>query len=300
MKFPNFLVIGRAKSGTTALWQTLRSHPEIYMPLAKEPSYFVTDGAPTRLIGPPYKYAVHRLDEYMQLFSAVTTETALGEASIQYLECGMAEQAAHRIRAQIPGARLIAIIRQPADFIHSYYYFLRSRGMEKARSLQAALDEEQAGARSHCYPGFRYWENSLNVPQLKAYYDRFPREQIKVFIYEEWRDAPQPVLAEICAFLEVEPFPAQYYEVAQANTTHARRISILGKLIGKSHPILDIIRRGVPAAWRKSLALRLQAWNRTRPDALDPALRASITQARRTDILQTQELIQKDLSHWLT
>jgi len=32
MEIPNFLIIGAAKSGTTALYRYLKQHPEIYMP----------------------------------------------------------------------------------------------------------------------------------------------------------------------------------------------------------------------------------------------------------------------------
>ena len=38
--FPNFVVIGAPKSGTTSLFHYLKQHPDVYLPVRKELHYF--------------------------------------------------------------------------------------------------------------------------------------------------------------------------------------------------------------------------------------------------------------------
>ena len=40
---PDFFVVGQPKSGTTALYEVLRAHPQIYMPPIKEPTFLASD-----------------------------------------------------------------------------------------------------------------------------------------------------------------------------------------------------------------------------------------------------------------
>ena len=70
MKLPNFLIIGAAKSGTTALYRYMKQHPEIYLSDRKEPHFFsYTDQ--TKLTNGPDDYvrkAITNFNEYQGLF----------------------------------------------------------------------------------------------------------------------------------------------------------------------------------------------------------------------------------------
>ena len=43
-RVPDFFIVGHAKSGTTALYEMLRAHPQIFMPDLKEPKFFAYEG----------------------------------------------------------------------------------------------------------------------------------------------------------------------------------------------------------------------------------------------------------------
>lgn len=64
MALPNFLVIGAAKSGTTAFYHLLRQHPDIYMSPQKEPNYFIQGSGEMYFQGPHYRH----LQRYRDLF----------------------------------------------------------------------------------------------------------------------------------------------------------------------------------------------------------------------------------------
>src|SRR5689334_24224361 len=113
---PNFIVIGAAKAGTTALYWYLAEHPAVFMSPVKETNYFAygVDAAGHLLYGDPehHTFPVRTLAEYEQLFAEAAGQRAIGEASPIYLEC---PQAAQRIRDLLPAAQLICALRHPVE-----------------------------------------------------------------------------------------------------------------------------------------------------------------------------------------
>src|SRR5213595_3476470 len=82
-RMPDFFIVGHQKSGTTALYEMLARHPQIYMLAGKEPSFFASElheRTPPRPDGTP-----RTLAEYVALFSAARPDQLVGEASAQYL-----------------------------------------------------------------------------------------------------------------------------------------------------------------------------------------------------------------------
>src|SRR4051812_17051820 len=77
VKRPEFFIVGAFKAGTTALYEYLRAHPELFMSVPKEPMYFGQDLTP--------RYRRMTQDEYLALFSNATAHQHCGEASPWYL-----------------------------------------------------------------------------------------------------------------------------------------------------------------------------------------------------------------------
>src|SRR3990172_7971726 len=87
MPRPDFFVVGAFKSGSTALYEQLRRHPQIFMPFHKEPLYFGDDL--TR------RYGRMTLDDYLRLFRGARTGQRVGEASTWYLYSTSAAKEIH-------------------------------------------------------------------------------------------------------------------------------------------------------------------------------------------------------------
>ncbi len=298
MTMPNFLVIGRGKSGTTALYEVLKTHPEIWMSPVKEPQFFVCENGPPVFAGPLQLKGITRPEAYQRLFAGATTEKAIGEASPQYSNTGLAERAAQAIQHHIPDVRLIAILRQPADYTYSLFYHMQSRGIEPARSLRHALAEEQSGQRAGWYPSLRYGEGIRTYPALKAYYDRFSRQQIRVYLYEEWNSQPQQMLGDLLAFLDVDSTLVPPI-VARQNVTATSRSYVLHRFMAHPHTIKTLLKRWLPHSLVRYLTQITRQFNRIAPPPMDPELRRELTEAAREDILRTRDLIGRDLSAWL-
>src|SRR5579864_7934349 len=103
-RLPDFFIVGHAKSGTTALYEMLRDHPQIFMPDMKEPWFFSTDMRP-RFPPPRSGPAPETLEEYLALFRDAGPHQRAGEASSSYL---WSRTAAQGIAGVAPQARIIA------------------------------------------------------------------------------------------------------------------------------------------------------------------------------------------------
>lgn len=79
-RFPDFFIVGHKKSGTTALYEMLRSHPQMFMPAQKDSHFFATDRRPTAA-NPRDGRLPRTMDEYLLLFAGAAPEQRVGEAS---------------------------------------------------------------------------------------------------------------------------------------------------------------------------------------------------------------------------
>ena len=114
MRKPNLFIVGAPKSGTTALYEYLKVHPEIFMSAYKEPHYFGSD-----LRGPRMEQFRGNDRKYLSLFAAATNEKWVGEASIWYL---YSQRAAQEIKAYDPNAAIIIMLRNPLEMGYSMFY----------------------------------------------------------------------------------------------------------------------------------------------------------------------------------
>jgi hypothetical protein len=223
-RLPDFFIVGHAKSGTTALYEMLRRHPQIYLPELKEPWFFSTDMYPRfkpKLGGlPPATLA-----EYLRLFAAAPPQARAGEASSSYL---WSQTAAAGIAQVQPRAKIIAILREPASFLRSLHLQLRETHVESQRSLRKALALEAARRegrriprRSHRPQLLQYAELVRYTEQLRRYEELFAPEQLLVLIYEDFRADNEGTVRKVLRFLDVDDTVP--IDVLNANATIALR-----------------------------------------------------------------------------
>ena len=302
MTLPNFLIIGAAKSGTTALYRYLRQHPQIFFSPVKEPKFFAYDGAPPDYRGPigddqRPREIVTELSDYEALFAGATDQTAIGEASTLYL---YHPRAPERIRQHLPGAKLIAVLRHPADRAWSDFLshtVIGGDGREPLTDFAEALRAEPERIRQNWWPLCHYQARGFYHSQLRRYYDRFPRDQIRVYLYEDFQADPAGLCRTIFRFLGVDD--SVRLEVSlRHNMSGLPRHRGLHKLLTQPHPLKRLLKPLVPDGLRERLVTRLRNRNLVRPP-LSPDVRRQLLHEYRPDILRLQELIGRDLSHWL-
>jgi hypothetical protein len=219
VRLPDFFIVGQPKSGTTALWEMLRRHPQIYMPDGKEPWFFAPElheRTPPRPGGTP-----RTLDEYAALFAAARPEQRVGEASVLYL---WSRAAAERIAEAAPAARIVAILREPASLLRSLHLQFLQTYVETESDFATALALEDSRREGRNVPRHSYWPRALlysdhvrYVEQLRRYEALFAPEQMLVLIYDDFRRDNEGTLRTVLRFLGVDP--DHRLEAVRANPT---------------------------------------------------------------------------------
>ena len=206
MALPDFFVAGAPKAGTTALHAALAQHPDLYLCPVKEPKFFLTDGPPSVQGGGPgdaktIREHVWRRSEYEELFEAAPPGMLRGESTPFYLYRADAQQ---RIKALIPDARLIIVLRDPIERAHSNWTHLWSAGLDPIDDfVQACAAEEQRVAAGWA-DFWHYKRIGLYGEQVQRLLTVFPREQVHLFRYRDLIDDPAGTLDRICDFLRVK------------------------------------------------------------------------------------------------
>jgi len=204
MALPDFFVAGAPKAGTTALHVALAQHPALYLSAVKEPKFFLTDGPPPSQGGPgdakTYREHVWQRSEYEALFEAAPPGACRGESTPFYL---YDHQAQRRIRALVPGARLIIVLRDPVERAHSNWTHLWSAGLDPIGDFVKACAAEDQRIAAGWADFWHYKRLGLYGQQLEHLYTVFPREQVLAFRYRDLVDNPAGTLDSICAFLGV-------------------------------------------------------------------------------------------------
>ncbi len=247
MAVPDFFVAGAPKAGTTAVHAALARHPSLYMSSVKEPKFFLTGGPPPARGGPgdvqTYREHVWRRDQYEALFDPAPPGTLRGESTPFYL---YNRDAQRRIRAQIPGARLIVILRDPVERAHSNWTHLWSAGLDPVGDFVAACAEEERRIAAGWADFWHYTALGRYGKQLEHLYTVFPPEQVLVFRYRALVESPARVLDRICAFLDVPQ--GILTEVPRENVTAHPRRSLRHVAVSRAQRISTAVSGILPGA----------------------------------------------------
>lgn len=204
MKYPNFFIVGAAKSGTSSLWQQLKHHPQVFMPedeLNKEPGFFsdIRKGKRT-------------LNDYLSLFSDATNKNTIkliGEASTAYLTD---PSSAKRIYDFNPQAKIVIILRNPAERAYSLYRWMAQEGYEYAPTFEIALKLEKYRSAKKIpnffepeyYYNYLYFNSGLYYTQVKRYIDLFGHKNVHVIKFDALKNEFEETYDNLCSFLEIE------------------------------------------------------------------------------------------------
>jgi hypothetical protein len=206
-RWPDFLIIGAPKAGTTALHAGLAQHPELVLSDPKETKYFMCGDAPPPLYrGPGDSHSrqewIWRRQDYLDLFADIPDEVVCGESTPFYLYDADAQR---RIAAAVPRVRLIIVVRDPVDRAYSNWMHLWVDGLEPiADVLQACMREEDRVAAGWA-PFWRYIGLGRYGEQLMRLRGHFPDDRILVLRYRDLIDDPAATMDRVCTFLGIEP-----------------------------------------------------------------------------------------------
>src|SRR5437868_8683994 len=191
----DFILAGAQKSGTTALHYFLSRHPDINMGDQQEIHFFDNDA----MFFPQVDY-----EQLHKHYPLLAPSTVAGDCTPSYL---YHEPTAERIWKYNPKIKLLILLRNPVDRAFAHWNMQRFRGREPLDFFDAVREEQTriAGAPPTEARRFAYVDRGFYAQQLTRFLKFFPREQLKVVKFEEFRGRQRETLASIFSFLGCKP-----------------------------------------------------------------------------------------------
>lgn len=295
---PHFFIVGAPKCGTTALYEYLKKHPQVFMP-RKEIYFFGRDFTFRHADRPNLAY-------YLSLFADAPPEaTCLGEASVWYL---YSQTAAQEINDFNPQAKIIIMLRKPTDMLYSLHSQQVYAGNENITSFEEALlaeNDRRQGQQCPPYIGcpyqaLYYSEVAKYSAQVARYYDVFDPKQVMVILYDDFALHTAAIYRDVLAFLGIDTnFNPQLERV---NPNKTVKWGFLRNMM-RQRPLwlVNLVKFLLPKrSHREVLQAKLWQFNTryTERKKMDETLYKKITDQHRADIECLEQLIARDLTAW--
>ncbi len=297
---PDFFIVGAPRCGTTAMAHYLGGHPDIFM-ARKELHFFGQDLHFSK------RFYRRSGNAYLREFADWSGQRRAGEASVWYLA---SKTAAREIHDFNPGARIIIMLREPAEMLHSLYHMFRYDGNEHLKTFEEALtaeEERRTGQRfgrgTYLAQGLFYREAARYTEQVKRYFELFGRERVRVVLYDDFAANLQHTYDETLEFLGVTPLGARDFKVVNEHRSvrHAALHAVLRDATLRS---LVLRTRGFMPGWLFNALQRAEEriWrSNTRPARrapMAPELRARLKFEFADEIESLRRLLNRDLTGW--
>ncbi len=292
---PDFFIVGAPKCGTTALHSALSRHPQVFLPKNKEPHFFGEDLE----IGDGW--CIRNESRYLELFDECGDAERVGEASPWYL---FSKTAAEEIRAFQPEAKILILLRDPVDLIHSVHLQHLNTANEDIIDLAEALAAEPARSRKERIPARAPFPSCLAYrsiarlsEQVSRYLDAFGKGQVKVLLLDDLRGDERAFLREVCRFLEIR----EDVELKMDRRNPSRDLTsvdlMLKRLYYRARGASGLQRR-LPKIAKSLYRGAVRVLPAKRKVGISPALRAELSVELREEVARLAELIGRDLSAW--
>jgi len=296
---PNLFLIGAQKSGTTTLAGMLDSHPEVFMCSPKEPGFLAFGEAGYRgldgfgRLAQAASWVISSREAYLALFEkAPQAARWLGDASTWYLsEPGTAE----RLHEFNPDARILVILRHPAERAYSAWCHARRDGEEPCEDFAEALGMEQN--RSNASHLLRYREMGRYASQLQRYFDHFGRQRVLVMLYEELRDEPERLWDRCCDFLGIDR-SVGLPPTERKNRSGMPRSRVLHRL-KRSEGLKRLLKKVLSRRLAARIGQTVDDVNLKRLPPVPERQKALLTREFEPETRALMDLTGRDLSHWL-
>ena len=284
---PNFFIVGQTRSGTTSLMHELDQHPDIYFlrpewPRGQGHFGWVSD----------YKDD----DEYLEQFTDVNNERRIGEKNTGYLYCPFT---AERIKRLLPNAKIIMILRNPIDTMHSLHASMLYRDaiehivdFEEALAAEPIRKKENLESPNKHHPLLLYREVIKYHIQVKRYFDAFGKENVKVIIFNDYMKNKSAILKETLEFLELSNIMIKDLNLNPSKRYRNRQIH--QAMMGNKFGIRGVLRK-IPFSAKMYRKINNMPSKR---DELSSALKKKLQDELKPEIIELGSLLNRDLTFW--
>ena len=303
LPLPSFFVVGAGKSGTTSIHQYLRQNPMVSLPLRKETHFFIMDKdsalpAPQNYFGKEMENPIFHLKDYLAEFQNQGHGHIVGEVCPSYL---FYPNAASNINARVPNAKIIAILRNPIDRFYSNFQFRSNKDQQAKDNRQDFTTQELDRITAALpYPSSpevkRLLEIGMYSGQLQRYYDQFPSDNIKVFLFDDLQKTPRKLMNELSEFAGIPPFE---YDVSMVfNRSGSIRAFWFYKTF-RGSKFSKMVQKATPPLLYQRIRVAAERLVFAQANRMSTQSRNQLREYYRDEIDRLQTMLGRDLGDWL-
>lgn len=286
---PSFVCVGGAKCGTTSLYEYLRAHPKVFLPDQKELHYFSYPDLALRPEGPGMRAILAGLISTEAAYRAQYARMAPGKIGGDVSPSYLNEKAAPaRIKALLGTPKIIIMLRNPVERVHSQYLHLR-RAAREPLSFEAALAAEDERVAAGWGDIWHYTRSAYAADRIERYVACFGRENVLLVLSDDLQANAQSEMARVYRFLGL-PDDVPTLVTQRANRSGLPRSRALARLIDAS-PAAVIAKRILPRRFGAMLKRRVQELNTGAKEPLDRHLRQRLAAVYAEEIARIERLI---------
>jgi len=307
---PDFLLVGAAKSGTTSLYKYLNKHPQIFMPIIKEPCFFSSFGIPKEFFKKniyPVKgdHIITDCNKYKNLFKKFLFDKdnhykISGEASTHYLF--QYRETIKNIKyiygLKSSSVKIIIILRNPVEASYSNYRMWLIKGYEKDNFENVIKNDEKRYKEG--YYNIAYIHKFSYYNQVKAYMDNF--DKVKIYLFDDLKNNPKKLIIDLFKFLNIEysyipkNLGVKYNVMGFPKNKYLNYLLLNENIIKKLiKPFLKLI---LQEYQRDKIINRIKNSNLLQNE-MTGKMKACLIDIFEEDIKKLQILINKNLRHWV-
>lgn len=220
IRYPDFVIGGAPKSGTSSLYFWLAAHPQVCGSRVKE-TFFLADEVSR--FNKDRNFITHGLAAYGHFFKDCSSDKKAFEATAHYLYYDIARE---QLAAMPTEPKMIFLLRKPAAQIYSHYRMVRFR----MKSFEGSFEEYLTNPRATFQVEYATY--------LKKWINTFGRDRIKVLIFEDLMKNKKKVLQEVCEYLGVDGSFYDDFDFQHRNETVAIKSGWLHQMGLKLQPLV--------------------------------------------------------------
>ena len=227
---------------------------------------------------------------YQRLFEDAPKTSLLGEVCNSYLIC---PSSAESIKAQNPKAKIIAVLRNPIERIFSQYLMNIKEGKTSEPDFLTEIKQDLGQVNRGWGISHQYHELGHYSHQLEPFFAAFPREQIKILFYDDFRKDSGLFLSTLFDFLNIPLIDIDTSkQLNQAGKPRLGKLNFLLTQLG----IISFLKGIFPRNIRQLLA-KLVYTQKGLP-TLQKKEREYLSDYYRDELLRLETLLGKNLDHW--
>lgn len=246
----DLIIVGAEKSGTTSLLRYLSSHSEICVHKQLEFPYFVLDEE----YGKSYEYAFNRYFGQCREGQKIIAKNV----GVMYSESALA-----RLKEHNPDVQIVFLLRNPIERAYSAYWYSKRKGRENARTFVQAISLESERLAENPYRwrhnGYRHRGEYSRFIHMALKY--FPREQLQIYLFEEFREDPSKACEQIFDSLGLGLEYGLSY-ARRYNQASMPRSKSVNQLLASNSGYIRIIKNILPKNMLRSIKKIIERLNR--------------------------------------